>query len=69
MSVKSATADEASNGKFSAPATSSGRTGRNAINDLLQGTDGMRRVVVNSIGQEKERLANSRSHFWQTDSG
>ena len=48
---------EASNGKFR-PGDFAGKTGlERQYNDLLQGTDGMRRVVVNSIGQEKERLA------------
>ena len=48
---------EASNGKFR-PGDFVGKTGlERQYNDLLQGTDGMRRVVVNSIGQEKERLA------------
>jgi penicillin-binding protein 2 len=48
---------ETSNGKFR-PGDFVGKTGlERQYNDLLQGTDGMRRVVVNSIGQEKERLA------------
>jgi len=48
---------EASNGKLR-PGDFAGKTGlERQYNDLLQGTDGMRRVVVNSIGQEKERLA------------
>ena len=48
---------EASNGKFR-PGDFVGKTGlERQYNDLLQGTDGMRRVVVNSVGQEKERLA------------
>ncbi len=48
---------EASNGKFR-PGDFVGKTGlERQYNDLLQGTDGMRRVVVNSIGQEKDRLA------------
>src|SRR5258706_7299392 len=48
---------EASNGKLS-PGDFAGKTGlERQYNDLLQGTDGMRRVVVNSIGKEVERLA------------
>jgi penicillin-binding protein 2 len=48
---------EASNSKFR-PGDFVGKTGlERQYNDLLQGTDGMRRVVVNSVGQEKERLA------------
>src|SRR4029077_521668 len=48
---------EASNGKLR-PGDFAGKFGlERQYNDLLQGTDGMRRVVVNSIGQEKERLA------------
>jgi penicillin-binding protein 2 len=48
---------EASNGRLR-PGDFAGKTGlERQYNDLLQGTDGMRRVVVNSIGQEKERLA------------
>src|SRR6202158_765725 len=48
---------EASNGKLR-PGEFAGKTGlERPDNDLLQGTDGMRRVVVNSIGKEVERLA------------
>ncbi|HTF23598.1 MAG TPA: penicillin-binding protein 2 [Candidatus Limnocylindria bacterium] len=48
---------EASNGKLR-PGDFAGKTGlEHQYNDLLQGTDGMRRVVVNSIGKEVERLA------------
>ncbi len=48
---------EASNGKLR-PGDFAGKTGlERQYNDLLQGTDGMRRVVVNSIGKEVERLA------------
>src|SRR2546427_1311357 len=48
---------EASNDKLR-PGDFAGKTGlERQYNDLLQGTDGMRRVVVNSIGQEKARLA------------
>jgi penicillin-binding protein 2 len=48
---------EASNSRLR-PGDFAGKTGlEHQYNDLLQGTDGMRRVVVNSIGQEKERLA------------
>ena len=47
---------EASNGKFR-PGDFAGKTGlERQYNDLLQGTDGMRRVVVNSIGKEVDRL-------------
>lgn len=48
---------EASNSKLR-PGDFAGKTGlEHQYNDLLQGTDGMRRVVVNSIGKEVERLA------------
>ncbi len=48
---------EASNGKLR-PGDFAGKTGlERQYNDLLQGTDGMRRVVVNSIGKEVERLS------------
>ncbi len=48
---------EASNGKLR-PGDFAGKTGlERQYNDLLQGTDGMRRVVVNSIGKEVDRLA------------
>jgi penicillin-binding protein 2 len=48
---------EASNSKFR-PGDFVGKTGlERQYNDLLQGTDGMRRVVVNSIGKEVERLS------------
>src|SRR5438132_9579948 len=48
---------ESSNGKLR-PGDFAGKTGlERQYNDLLQGTDGMRRVVVNSIGKEVERLS------------
>jgi penicillin-binding protein 2 len=48
---------EASNGKLR-PGDFAGKTGlERQYNDLLQGTDGMRRVVVNSVGKEVDRLA------------
>jgi penicillin-binding protein 2 len=48
---------EASNGRLR-PGDFAGKTGlERQYNDLLQGTDGMRRVVVNSIGKEVDRLA------------
>ena len=48
---------EASNGKLR-PGDFAGKTGlEHQYNDQLQGTDGMRRVVVNSIGKEVDRLA------------
>ena len=48
---------EASNGKLR-PGDFAGKTGlERQYNDLLQGTDGMRRVIVNSIGKEVDRLA------------
>jgi penicillin-binding protein 2 len=48
---------EDSNGKLR-PGDFAGKTGlERQYNDLLQGTDGMRRVVVNSIGKEVDRLA------------
>ena len=48
---------ESSNGKLR-PGDFAGKTGlERQYNDQLQGTDGMRRVVVNSIGKEVERLA------------
>src|SRR6202165_4164400 len=48
---------EASNGRLR-PGDFAGKTGlEHQYNDLLQGTDGMRRVVVNSVGKEVERLA------------
>ena len=48
---------ESSSGKFR-PGDFVGKTGlERQYNDQLQGTDGMRRVVVNSVGQEVERLA------------
>ena len=48
---------EASNSKLR-PGDFAGKTGlERQYNDLLQGTDGMRRVVVNSIGKEVERLS------------
>ena len=48
---------ESSNGKLR-PGDFAGKTGlERQYNDSLQGTDGMRRVVVNSIGKEVERLS------------
>jgi penicillin-binding protein 2 len=48
---------ESSNGKLR-PGDFAGKTGlEHQYNDQLQGTDGMRRVVVNSVGQEVDRLA------------
>jgi len=48
---------EDSNGKLR-PGDFAGRPAlEHQYNDLLQGTDGMRRVVVNSIGKEVDRLA------------
>jgi len=48
---------ESSTGKFR-PGDFVGKTGlERQYNDQLQGTDGMRRVVVNSVGQEVDRLA------------
>src|SRR5207247_275816 len=48
---------EASNDKLR-PGDFAGKTGlERQYNDLLQGTDGMRRVVVNSVGKEVERLS------------
>ena len=48
---------EASNGKLR-PGDIAGQSGlERQYNDLLQGTDGMRRVVVNSIGKEVDRLS------------
>jgi len=48
---------ESSNGKLR-PGDFAGKTGlERQYNDQLQGTDGMRRVVVNSIGKEVDRLA------------
>jgi penicillin-binding protein 2 len=48
---------EASNSKLR-PGDFAGKTGlERQYNDSLQGTDGMRRVVVNSVGKEVERLA------------
>ena len=47
---------EASNGKFR-PGDFAGKTGlERQYNDLLVGTDGMRRVIVNSVGKEMGRL-------------
>src|ERR1700688_812234 len=47
---------EASNGKFR-PGDFVGKSGlERQYNDLLQGTDGMRRVVVNSVGKEVDHL-------------
>jgi len=47
---------EASNGKLR-PGDFAGKTGlERQYNDLLQGTDGMRRVVVNSVGKEVDHL-------------
>jgi len=48
---------EASNSKLR-PGDFAGKSGlERQYNDVLQGTDGMRRVVVNSIGKEVDRLA------------
>jgi penicillin-binding protein 2 len=47
---------EASNGRFR-PGDFAGKTGlEKQYNDLLIGTDGMRRVIVNSVGKEVDRL-------------
>jgi penicillin-binding protein 2 len=47
---------EASNGKFR-PGDFVGKTGlEHQYNDQLQGTDGMRRVVVNSVGKEMKDM-------------
>jgi penicillin-binding protein 2 len=47
---------EASNGRFR-PGDFVGKSGlERQYNDLLQGTDGMRRVVVNSVGKEVSHL-------------
>jgi penicillin-binding protein 2 len=47
---------EDSNGKFR-PGDFVGKTGiERQYNDILQGTDGMRRVIVNSVGKEVDRL-------------
>ena len=47
---------EASNGKLR-PGDFVGKSGlERQYNDLLQGTDGMRRVIVNSVGKEVDRL-------------
>jgi penicillin-binding protein 2 len=47
---------EASNGKLR-PGDFAGKTGiEKQYNDLLMGTDGMRRVIVNSVGKEVDRL-------------
>ena len=47
---------ESSNGKFR-PGDFAGKTGlERQYNDLLVGTDGMRRVIVNSVGKEMGRL-------------
>ncbi len=48
---------EASNGKLR-PGDFAGKSGlERQYNDLLMGTDGMRRVVVNSVGKEVGRLS------------
>jgi penicillin-binding protein 2 len=48
---------EASNGKLR-PGDFAGKTGlERQYNDILMGTDGMRRVVVNSVGKEVDRLS------------
>jgi len=48
---------EASNGKLR-PGDLAGKSGlEKQYNDLLQGTDGMRRVIVNSVGKEVGRLS------------
>src|SRR5262249_39157550 len=47
---------EASNGKLR-PGDFGGKTGlERQYNDMLMGTDGMRRVIVNSVGKEVDRL-------------
>ncbi|HEY2459797.1 MAG TPA: penicillin-binding protein 2 [Candidatus Acidoferrum sp.] len=47
---------EASNGRLR-PGDFAGKSGlERQYNDLLQGTDGMRRVIVNSVGKEVDRL-------------
>jgi penicillin-binding protein 2 len=47
---------EDSNGKLR-PGDFAGKTGlERQYNELLQGTDGMRRVIVNSVGKEVDRL-------------
>ena len=47
---------EASNGKLR-PGDFAGKSGlEREYNDQLQGTDGMRRVIVNSVGKEVDRL-------------
>jgi len=47
---------EASNGKLR-PGDVAGKTGlERQYNDLLMGTDGMRRVVVNSVGKEMKEM-------------
>ena len=48
---------ESSNGRFR-PGDFGGKTGlEKQYNDLLMGTDGMRRVIVNSVGKEVGRLS------------
>jgi len=48
---------EASNGKYR-PGDVAGKSGlERQYNDLLVGTDGMRRVIVNSVGKEMGRLS------------
>lgn len=48
---------ESSNGRFR-PGDFAGKTGlERQYNDLLMGTDGMRRVIVNSVGKEVGRLS------------
>src|ERR1700681_3053942 len=48
---------EASNGRFR-PGDFAGKSGlERQYNDLLTGTDGMRRVIVNSVGKEVGRLS------------
>src|SRR6202142_3030568 len=48
---------ETSNGKLR-PGDVAGKSGlERQYNDLLQGTDGMRRVIVNSVGKEVARLS------------
>ena len=47
---------EESNGKLR-PGDFAGKSGlERQYNDLLQGTDGMRRIIVNSVGKEVDRL-------------
>ena len=56
-SVKSANNKSKPVTAASAPATSSAKRPRKTIQRLLIGTDGMRRVIVNSVGKEVGRLS------------